>query len=264
MTHQSDRGLASVPAPLHRRLPTIDEQSFADWRPHYVIGTVLSDTAQSFWHLQPKGWTVHYVNLLNVGLEQFQRARELVQRGANETLRLQIIRCEEIIAEARLAREYLLGEPPTSAQFIGVLERLHRLRGNDPTHCPDAWHQTAVAYSLSAQISWGQRLGYVGWADENYATDLFNGAVEMFTQEAPQTPDKERAYRALLANMALAYDSLQQSKLRRHYAGLAMRSARNHRDGRDYQRASAIYLAGQKGEVLWRRVHDGRTVRAFD
>jgi hypothetical protein len=263
MPHHSDRGLASVPAPLHRRLPLIDEQSFADWHPHHVIGTALSDIAQSFWHLQPKGWTVHYVNLLNIALEQFRRARELVPEGANETLRLQIIRCEEIIAEARLAREYLVGEPPTSASFIGVLERLHRLHGDNPKHCPDAWHQTAIAYSLSTQISWGQRLGYVGWADEGYATDLFNGAVDMFTQEAAQTPDKERAYRTLMINMALAYDSLKRTRIRRHYAAAAMRSARRHRDYAMYQRASAVYLAGHKGEVLWHRLYNGRTLRAF-
>jgi hypothetical protein len=246
----------SVASTLQQHLSDI-AASTQDWHIYHQAGVLQSELAESFWYLKPSGWRDHYIKLQRDALDNLDKAKQF---APDETLCRVHITCDEILITARLSRERHGAKRRRPAHLVLPLQQLHKLHGNHPQDRPDAWHQTAVAYAIGAQLAWGEVLGYKGTTNRSYATDMYVEAARFFVAESTMSPDNENAYRSLLIQMALACAKDGSTKDQRHFARIAEHSARHYHDRRDYWRAAAIKRLGVKGEVLFRRFRDGRAI----
>lgn len=115
---------------------------------------------------------------------------------------------------------------------------------------PTVRHLSGVTNALAYRLNCGGRLGFLTQYNPNMAARLANDALRLLGDNA-NTLDRERTYRELRLDMALAFasepDNTGPSK---HYAELALASAKQSGDTDHARRAQLILRFGTLGNRL--------------
>lgn len=255
----SDTVYGSLRKELNARKQRIKHKT-ADWKDYHQTGVLLSELAESIRCIRFSGWSSQYVRYLHRALLYFKQATYFVPDS--DDLAHHSISCDEVRALVRLAREESTQENMYRAHKLmsTTLDILLSLHGIRPEDNPQAWHQTAIAYSIATQIAWGQRLNYPELVNPANVQHLALLAIHYFRAEAHITPDSERAYRSFMHYMTLGYWVDSHYSSLRKCAQIALLSAIRHNDISHTIRTVMIWAFGQKGECFLRKRRDGRAV----